>query len=106
MLGGINIDTENQSENRTPGLSRIPLFGNLFKRRNTQRDTQEILFFITPRIFRPELVGLTQESSLRSNDITITPVITGGEGNTSVTIVDRSSGATLNIPSGATVDVP
>ena len=100
VLGGINIDQENQSEARTPGLSRIPLFGNLFKRRNTNRDTQEILFFITPRIFRPELVGLTQESSLRSNDITITPVISGGEGNTSITIVDRSSGAG---GSGATI---
>lgn len=106
VLGGINIDQENQQENRTPGLSRIPLFGNLFKRRNTNRDTQEILFFITPRIFRPELVGLTQESSLRSNDITITPVIVGGDGNQSVTIVDRSSGQSLNIPGGSTVNVP
>lgn len=89
VLGGINIDQENQAENRTPGLSRIPLFGNLFKRRSTNRDTQEILFFITPRIFRPELVGLTQESSLRSNDITITPVIVAGDG---VTLVDRATG--------------
>lgn len=94
VLGGINIDQENQSENRTPGLSRIPLFGNLFKRRNTSRDTQEILFFITPRIFRPELVGLTQESSLRSNDITITPVIMSGDGLAPVVIVDRSGGPT------------
>lgn len=106
VLGGINIDQEFQAENRTPGLSRIPLFGNLFKRRNTNRDTQEILFFITPRIFRPELVGLTQESSLRSNDITITPVIVGGDGNTGVTFVDRSSGATVTLPAGSTVPVP
>ncbi len=79
VLGGINIDQESQSEDRTPGLSRIPIFGNLFKRRTTGRDTQEILFFITPRIFRPEMVGLTQESTLRASDITITPVIQGLE---------------------------
>ena len=79
VLGGINIDQEAQAEDRTPGLARIPIFGNLFKRRTTNRDTQEILFFITPRIFRPELVGLTQESTLRASDITITPVIQGLE---------------------------
>ena len=78
VLGGINIDQESQSDDRTPGLSRIPIFGNLFKRRTTNRDTQEILFFITPRIFRPELVGLTSESSLRTNDITISPVLPAG----------------------------
>ncbi len=85
VLGGINIDSENVSEDRTPGLARIPIFGNLFKRRTTNRTTQEILFFITPRIFRPELVGLTQESTLRTSDITITPVLpVGSEGGSTV----------------------
>src|SRR5205085_12526478 len=48
VIGGVNVDVENQSEIRTPGLSRIPVFGNLFKRRSTTRNTDEILFFITP----------------------------------------------------------
>ncbi len=85
VLGGINIDAEDQSDDRTPGLARIPIFGNLFKRRTTNRNTSEILFFITPRIFRPELVGLTQESTTRTNDITITPVLpVGSEGGSGV----------------------
>ena len=52
VMGGINIDTEGHSMNRTPGVSRIPLLGELFKRRTTRRDTDEILFFLTPRIVR------------------------------------------------------
>jgi type II secretory pathway component GspD/PulD (secretin) len=51
-MGGINIDTEGHSINRTPGVSRIPLLGELFKKRQTRRDTDEILFFLTPRIVR------------------------------------------------------
>jgi type IV pilus assembly protein PilQ len=50
VMGGINVDTEGHTINRTPGLSRLPVVGELFKRRTVRRDTDEILFFITPRI--------------------------------------------------------
>jgi type IV pilus assembly protein PilQ len=52
VMGGINIDTEGHSINRTPGVSRVPLLGEMFKHRSTRRDTDEILFFLTPRIVR------------------------------------------------------
>ena len=54
VMGGINIDTEGHSINRTPGVSRIPLLGELFKKRQTRRDSDEILFFLTPRIVRED----------------------------------------------------
>jgi type IV pilus assembly protein PilQ len=78
ILGGITFDVEVQNQNRTPGLSRIPIIGNLFKQKLTQRDTEEIIFFITPRIFRPETVGIPDNTSVRSSDITITPLIPAG----------------------------
>lgn len=53
IIGGINVDTELNRQERTPGLSRIPGLGELFKRRVNSRSTDEILFFITPRIYRP-----------------------------------------------------
>jgi type II secretory pathway component GspD/PulD (secretin) len=53
-MGGINIDSDGHTRNRTPGMSRIPLIGELFKKRQTRRDTSEILFFITPRIVRTD----------------------------------------------------
>ncbi len=57
VVGGVLSDDEREGVDRTPGLSRIPLFGNLFKRKATRRDTSEILFFITPRIYRPDFAG-------------------------------------------------
>ncbi len=53
IIGGINIDVESNSQQRTPGVSRIPGLGELFKRRTVSRQTDEILFFITPRVYRP-----------------------------------------------------
>jgi len=53
IIGGINIDVESNAQQRTPGVSRIPGLGELFKRRQVSRQTDEILFFITPRIYRP-----------------------------------------------------
>jgi type IV pilus assembly protein PilQ len=57
VVGGALLDQESDDQFRTPGLSRIPLFGNLFKRKAVSRVTNEILFFITPRIFRPDNNG-------------------------------------------------
>ncbi|HEX4950177.1 MAG TPA: hypothetical protein VFZ34_26155, partial [Blastocatellia bacterium] len=53
IIGGINIDVESNAQIRTPGISRVPGLGELFKRRTVSRQTDEILFFITPRIYRP-----------------------------------------------------
>lgn len=57
VVGGALFDSESEIRDRTPGLSRIPLLGNLFKRKQIARNTNEILFFITPRIYRPDYNG-------------------------------------------------
>jgi type IV pilus assembly protein PilQ len=57
VVGGVLFDDERESQDRTPGLSRIPLLGNLFKRKGVSRNTNELLFFITPRIYRPDNQG-------------------------------------------------
>ena len=53
IIGGINLDTESNTQTRTPGISRVPGLGELFKRRQVSHQTDEILFFITPRVYRP-----------------------------------------------------
>ncbi len=50
VIGGIYVQEQSQSEDRVPGLGRIPVIGNLFKTSSNQEDTREILFFITARI--------------------------------------------------------
>jgi type IV pilus assembly protein PilQ len=57
VVGGVLADNESEIQNRTPGLGSIPILGNLFKRKSTTRQTNEILFFITPRIYRPDYQG-------------------------------------------------
>ncbi len=55
VVGGALIDVEGEDNFRTPGLHKIPVLGNLFKRKAIARTTSEVLFFITPRIIRPDL---------------------------------------------------
>ncbi|MGI9106147.1 MAG: type IV pilus secretin PilQ [Pyrinomonadaceae bacterium] len=57
VVGGVLLDSEGETQTRTPGLSGIPVLGNLFKRKATNRQTNELLFFITPRIYRPDYNG-------------------------------------------------
>jgi type IV pilus assembly protein PilQ len=54
VVGGVLFDDERENVDRTPGVSRIPLLGNLFKRKGVSRNSNEILFFITPRITRAD----------------------------------------------------
>jgi len=73
VVGGALLDTESDDNFRTPGLSKIPILGNLFKRKAVQRVTNEILFFITPRIYRPDNFGNQLPS--RVSDTTRTTTI-------------------------------
>lgn len=57
VMGGVLLDSEGVTQQRTPGLASVPVLGNLFKRKLTTRNTDEILFFITPRIYRPDYQG-------------------------------------------------
>lgn len=54
VIGGVLSDNEQENRNRTPGLSSIPGLGKLFQRKGVFRNTNELLFFITPRILRPD----------------------------------------------------
>ncbi|MGZ4817073.1 MAG: type IV pilus secretin PilQ [Terriglobales bacterium] len=50
VIGGV-IQTQNSvSVTQVPLLGDIPILGNLFKRRSVSTQTQELIFFITPKI--------------------------------------------------------
>jgi len=57
VMGGVLADTDGTSRQRTPGVASIPILGNLFKRKAITKNSLEILFFITPRIYRPDYFG-------------------------------------------------
>ena len=50
VIGGIFLSTEQATQSRTPGLSKVPLLGWLFKRDEITDESRELLIFITPRI--------------------------------------------------------
>ena len=54
VLGGLISDTVNESEDRIPGLGRIPLIGELFRSRSGSHQKKELLVFIRPKILRDQ----------------------------------------------------
>ena len=85
VVGGALLDSERETQDRTPGVSRIPLLGNLFKRKGVFRDSSELLFFIKPRIYRPDFESNTtsgREDATRSTTI-LQPVPLGNPSSNS-----------------------
>lgn len=72
VMGGVLADTEGVTRQRTPGLASIPIVGNLFKRKLTTRQSSEILFFITPRIYRPDYQGRPTSGTVGTGQRTTT----------------------------------
>ena len=52
VIGGIFESIETERRSRTPGLSRIPLLGWLFKSESNTESSDELLIFVTPHIIR------------------------------------------------------
>ena len=55
VLGGIFEQTNRDTTNGVPFVSKIPLLGSLFKGHSRQRDKQELLIFVTPKILQNNL---------------------------------------------------
>jgi type IV pilus assembly protein PilQ len=50
VVGGIIISSQRVDINQVPLIGSLPLIGHLFRRTNTTTQSQELLFFLTPRI--------------------------------------------------------
>src|SRR5688572_3035699 len=72
VMGGVLADSEGEAQQRTPGLASIPIVGNLFKRKLTTRQNTEILFFITPHIYRPDFQGRPTAGTVSNGQRSIT----------------------------------
>jgi type II secretory pathway component GspD/PulD (secretin) len=97
VVGGVLFDDERENQDRTPGLSKIPIFGNLFRRKGVQRDTNEILFFITPRIQKPDFGTATGTAGVRTEGTFIQPVPLGNPSSDSETPVQPGAGQPLTV---------
>jgi type IV pilus assembly protein PilQ len=52
VIGGVIQTQSNVSINQVPLLGSIPVLGELFKRRGISTNTQELIFFLTPKIIQ------------------------------------------------------
>ena len=50
VIGGVVITNQNTTIDQVPLLGNVPLIGNLFKHTSISISTQELMFFLTPRI--------------------------------------------------------
>jgi type IV pilus assembly protein PilQ len=50
VIGGVVVSNQTTSVQQVPLLGSLPLIGNLFKNTTINISTQELLFFVTPRI--------------------------------------------------------
>jgi type IV pilus assembly protein PilQ len=52
VIGGVIQTQSNVNINQVPVLGSIPILGELFKRRSVNTTTQELIFFLTPKIIQ------------------------------------------------------
>jgi type IV pilus secretin PilQ/predicted competence protein len=50
VIGGVVVTNQNTTIDQVPLLGSVPLIGNLFKHTSVSVSTQELMFFVTPRI--------------------------------------------------------
>ncbi|HEX8128931.1 MAG TPA: type IV pilus secretin PilQ [Pyrinomonadaceae bacterium] len=98
VVGGVLLDSEGETQTRTPGISGIPVLGHLVKRKATTRNTNELLFFITPRIYRPDYNGRpmagTVTDRIRSTTIPQPVPLGNPQSNTPAPVQDDSQRTT------------
>jgi len=66
ILGGMVKETERSLRRRVPGLSYIPLIGNLFQRVTREREKVDFIIFLTPHIIgsSEEMRRATEQASV------------------------------------------
>ncbi|MBA2704860.1 MAG: type IV pilus secretin PilQ [Blastocatellia bacterium] len=111
VMGGVLADTEGETRQRTPGLASIPIIGNMFKRKLTTRSSSEILFFITPHIYRPDYQGRPTAGAISNGPRTTTisqPVPLGNpQSNTPTpTQLQQQQQAPQSAPQGLNAPAP
>jgi general secretion pathway protein D len=52
IIGGLLTNSEFENESKVPILGDIPILGYLFRSTSTQTSTNEVVFFISPRIIQ------------------------------------------------------
>jgi pilus assembly protein CpaC len=72
-IAGLIDNRVTQILNRVPGLGNIPVLGQLFRSRSTQKTNSELLVVITPHFVRP--LGPNEKPKLPANELPFLPSV-------------------------------
>ncbi|MCK5404450.1 MAG: hypothetical protein KAI75_04435, partial [Desulfobulbaceae bacterium] len=67
VIGGILLETNENDRSSVPGLSGIPLLGNLFKNTKKRDDRSELLVFLTPKIVNMQTAAAHEDRNGQSS---------------------------------------
>lgn len=56
-LGGLTRKSDTGSESKIPILGDLPIVGQFFRSRNSEKSTQELIIFVTPTVIEDETTG-------------------------------------------------
>jgi type III secretion protein C len=84
VIGGYDVDASGNRVSGIPGLSRIPMVGGLFGTSDTNSQSRQRLFIITPRLVKNGAQREREESALAAE-----PVVTLAPGATRLRLADR-----------------
>lgn len=86
VIGGLSRYSDNLTKQAVPGLSKIPLLGNLFKSKDRAKENSELVVFIKPTVIRTEGTLPAQmrvrEVEERRENMYIQPIIKQDEEDT------------------------
>lgn len=91
VLGGLIEDTLRESDQRVPVLGRIPILGNLFRSRKTDKVKTNLLVFIRPKIMR-DARAMSLETNSKYNMIRD---VLEGESERGVALMPRAERPTI-----------
>jgi type II secretory pathway component GspD/PulD (secretin) len=55
IIGGLALDRQTRSSASIPLLGRLPLLSLIFAKSNVSRSNEEVVIFLTPRIWTPDV---------------------------------------------------
>lgn len=102
VLGGLLEDVLRESEQKVPILGSIPILGNLFKSRKTDKIKTNLLVFIRPKILRNSAEA-AMETNAKYNQIR---EILEGQSGSGVALMPKSNRPTLPPIGGSEEEAP
>jgi general secretion pathway protein D len=90
-LGGLVQENNSVSRSEVPGLGRVPVLGNLFRNKNSQKGRSELLILIRPRVVQNDQEAASATGYWRSRLSAADSVLDTGLGRAQHSVYDYAN---------------